>query len=365
MSRCKIINLKYLKDFSLSFVCGPSLRNFKMSELSAFEVYQLQSRSEKKNLNKIKKKDNKFKKNRKVSKLKDRIKPFITKDIIENNCELIGKQNFSTDTIKKSDSSLKVTSKLETSLNHLNGKKNESDSDSDEPPKLIPIKLPNKKKVNDSFKKKKAVFEQDFIVKKPKKPLVLNPDKINITETLKQNFDESEEIHEDAFLIGEDIFKYLITPTNPTKFFNDYWEKKVLHIPRNCNGYYSSLISSEKLDSILRNNSLYYTKNVDIVSYENGKRETLNPLGRAVPSAVWDFYANGCSVRILNPQSYSSKLHALVSSLQEYFGNMVGTNLYLTPPGSQGFAPHYDDIEAFVIQIEGKKHWKIYSPKYE
>ena len=37
---------------------------------------------------------------------------------------------------------------------------------------------------------------------------------------------------------------------------------------------------------------------------------------------------------------------------------------YLTPPGSQGFAPHYDDIEAFVIQLEGKKHWRLYNPRY-
>ena len=36
---------------------------------------------------------------------------------------------------------------------------------------------------------------------------------------------------------------------------------------------------------------------------------------------------------------------------------------YLTPAGSQGFAPHYDDIDAFVLQLEGKKHWKVYSPR--
>lgn len=42
---------------------------------------------------------------------------------------------------------------------------------------------------------------------------------------------------------------------------------------------------------------------------------------------------------------------------------MVGSNVYLTPPNSQGFAPHYDDIEAFVLQLEGAKHWKIYAPR--
>ena len=34
---------------------------------------------------------------------------------------------------------------------------------------------------------------------------------------------------------------------------------------------------------------------------------------------------------------------------------------YLTPPDSQGFAPHYDDIEAFILQVEGSKRWRIYS----
>lgn len=51
------------------------------------------------------------------------------------------------------------------------------------------------------------------------------------------------------------------------------------------------------------------------------------------------------------------------SKLQEFFHCMVGSNVYLTPPNSQGFAPHYDDIEAFVLQLEGAKHWKVYAPR--
>jgi lysine-specific demethylase/histidyl-hydroxylase NO66 len=49
--------------------------------------------------------------------------------------------------------------------------------------------------------------------------------------------------------------------------------------------------------------------------------------------------------------------------LKETFGTFVGANLYLTPPDAQGFAPHWDDIEAFVLQIEGKKRWKLYRPR--
>lgn len=51
----------------------------------------------------------------------------------------------------------------------------------------------------------------------------------------------------------------------------------------------------------------------------------------------------------------------MLAFLQDYFGCMMGANAYLTPADSQGFAPHYDDIEAFVLQLEGKKKWKLYS----
>lgn len=37
------------------------------------------------------------------------------------------------------------------------------------------------------------------------------------------------------------------------------------------------------------------------------------------------------------------------------------SNAYLTPAGSQGFAPHYDDIDAFILQLEGRKQWKVYN----
>lgn len=56
-------------------------------------------------------------------------------------------------------------------------------------------------------------------------------------------------------------------------------------------------------------------------------------------------------MRLLNPQTYTGEVWYLLSTLQELFGCMVGANIYLTPPGTQGFAPHYDDIEGFVLQV--------------
>jgi ribosomal protein L16 Arg81 hydroxylase len=34
----------------------------------------------------------------------------------------------------------------------------------------------------------------------------------------------------------------------------------------------------------------------------------------------------------------------------------------MTPPRSQGLPPHYHDVEVFILQLEGTKHWSLYSP---
>lgn len=164
---------------------------------------------------------------------------------------------------------------------------------------------------------------------------------------------------------GLKAFKWMIAPYNPDEFFNRIWEKKPLHIARKKPNYYKEIISTPIIDDMFRNENIQFTKNIDVTSYVNGKRETHNPEGRAHPHLVWDFYLNGCSIRLLNPQTYIPKLHLLNATMQEFFHCFVGANAYLTPPDSQGFAPHYDDIEAFILQTEGRKHWQIYKPRAE
>ena len=102
---------------------------------------------------------------------------------------------------------------------------------------------------------------------------------------------------------------------------------------------------------------------MDVTSWTKTEgRQTHNLPGRAHPAQVWDFYNNGCSVRMLNPATYSNSVYEMCSNLQEFFGCFVGSNIYLTPPATQGFAPHYDDVEVFMLQVEGRKRWKIYKP---
>ncbi|XP_043494934.1 ribosomal oxygenase 1 [Polistes fuscatus] len=195
-----------------------------------------------------------------------------------------------------------------------------------------------------------------------KKSKKQNNDKSNTTENqIICNVKINNIFMQDPVFQSYMLFEWMIYPLPFEKFFNDFWEKKPAFVKRTNADYYKVLMSTPILDKILRDNNILFSKNIDITSYDKGVRENHNPEGRALPTTVWDYYRNGCSVRMLNPQTYLPRIHLLNATLQELFGCFVGSNSYLTPPGSQGFAPHYDDIEAFILQIEGKKRWRLYN----
>lgn len=177
------------------------------------------------------------------------------------------------------------------------------------------------------------------------------------------DFLDSLEVTEDVHSKGKQILEYILFPLDIKTFFSDYWEKKPLLVKRESESYMNGLFSTETFDGILRRKYIEYTKNLDVTSYSGGKRETHNPQGRAHAPVVWDYYSNGCSLRMLNPQTFCKTVWQTLSCLQEFMGSFCGANIYLTPAGSQGFAPHWDDIEAFIIQLEGKKRWRVYKPR--
>lgn len=76
--------------------------------------------------------------------------------------------------------------------------------------------------------------------------------------------------------------------------------------------------------------------------------------------AVARLYRRGATI-ILNQLHQSDiALAALCRSLEQVFSCHVQTNIYLTPPGSQGFHTHYDNHDVFVLQIKGEKTWRLY-----
>jgi hypothetical protein len=48
--------------------------------------------------------------------------------------------------------------------------------------------------------------------------------------------------------------------------------------------------------------------------------------------------------------------------LADELGHPVQINAYITPPQNRGFAAHYDVHDVFVLQVSGRKHWRMHAP---
>jgi hypothetical protein len=50
------------------------------------------------------------------------------------------------------------------------------------------------------------------------------------------------------------------------------------------------------------------------------------------------------------------------SQLSAELGHPVQVNSYITPAQNRGFAPHYDVHDVLVLQVQGRKRWRIHAP---
>ncbi|WP_369808551.1 MULTISPECIES: cupin domain-containing protein [unclassified Mycobacterium] len=96
----------------------------------------------------------------------------------------------------------------------------------------------------------------------------------------------------------------------------------------------------------------------------DGESSTL-PLPRAwdgTPDiyALYNAYNSGYTIIINRLQARWGPIAILCRSLEESLRHPVNINLYFTPRHSQGFSPHFDDHDVFILQLAGEKRWLLY-----
>ncbi|KAI6186315.1 Bifunctional lysine-specific demethylase and histidyl-hydroxylase [Aphelenchoides besseyi] len=158
--------------------------------------------------------------------------------------------------------------------------------------------------------------------------------------------------------------KWLTSPIGVQDFFEHIYTQRGVIIHRSDAEYYENVFSASAFYEMFQKHVLDYGINVNIANYKDGIRTTHNPDGRAYSGAIRSFINSGYSIQCVNPQTFNENIHYICDVLQELYGCFVGANWYVTTlqKGSSGFAPHYDDIDAFMIQTAGRKHWTIYAP---
>ncbi|TDC28878.1 cupin [Micromonospora sp. 15K316] len=77
---------------------------------------------------------------------------------------------------------------------------------------------------------------------------------------------------------------------------------------------------------------------------------------------VLEQYAAGATLVLQGLHRTWPPLIDFARDLSLALGQPLQVNAYLTPAGNQGFATHYDTHDVFVLQVDGRKHWRIHPP---
>ena len=150
--------------------------------------------------------------------------------------------------------------------------------------------------------------------------------------------------------------KALHAPVTEEAFRADYWEKEPLIVRRNDPNYYGDLFSLEDFDRAVATEPT----SLRTANASTKKNFTFtNPATTLDVESILGEMKDGTTLILNALERREPKLGRLCRLLSQETGFRYQTNLYLTPASGQGFTPHYDNHDVFILQVLGFKHWKI------
>lgn len=163
---------------------------------------------------------------------------------------------------------------------------------------------------------------------------------------------------------------WLLRPIISSEFFCSHWEKQPLFIARGDVDYFTSLPGLNSVDELITStygSDARALTDVRIIrSEQGGKISELEPHlhGNGTPDIqdIYRAYQEGYSVIINGIHLRSAIIANLSRNLEATLHHRVGANMYLTPQQGQGFAPHVDTHDVFILQLHGVKHWHVGTP---
>ncbi len=163
--------------------------------------------------------------------------------------------------------------------------------------------------------------------------------------------------------------EWLLSPTTPDAFFGQYWEKRPLVLHRGDESYYRTVLTLADMDRILSSHDLKHptvqlvknSASVPPPRYTTTVEVKGVPVGGVIELVkLFAEYQQGATITIDQLHRSWTPLARLCAAVEQALSHPTQTNVYLTPPSSQGFSPHYDTHDVFILQTAGSKRWRLY-----
>ncbi|MBL4539134.1 MAG: hypothetical protein JKP96_10730, partial [Oceanicaulis sp.] len=157
------------------------------------------------------------------------------------------------------------------------------------------------------------------------------------------------------------VLAELIAPHTAEAFFETVFETRALHAPGSAPDRFTPLISLAAIDAMLAE-GLFREGDLSMARAEPRLPDGawLREDGLVDRGEVARFYQQGATLILPQLQARHRPLADLCRQLEADFSCPVQTNIYLTPPNAQGFQTHYDNHDVLVLQVEGRKRWRLY-----
>ncbi len=145
-------------------------------------------------------------------------------------------------------------------------------------------------------------------------------------------------------------------------FISGYWEREPLHVAHGETSDLANLTSLAEIDAILttrphRHPGILLANAASPVSPDDYTEGT----DRIDPVRLVRRFAAGSTIVLNHLDDGSPRVRELCARLETELGIEVQANTYLSPPGAQGFAVHYDSHDVIIVQCAGTKLWKLYN----
>ena len=161
-------------------------------------------------------------------------------------------------------------------------------------------------------------------------------------------------------------FDQVVAPMGTDAFLRNYWLKSFCHIPGRT-GRFTDLLSWSELNAILEQHRLTPPR---LKLYKDG--QPLDPaqyltssifgVPRLDAGGLATCLAQGASLILDDAQEVAPGVRELMQSFQDELRTDAFANLYAGWHSQKAFHIHWDPQEAFVIQLSGRKRWRVYQP---
>ena len=173
---------------------------------------------------------------------------------------------------------------------------------------------------------------------------------------------------------AEDALALTLDPVSAASFFDESWERQPRVIARADRERFRELLDVAGIERLvcetgMRMPAFRLVKDgsplppsdyTDDIPWRPGSFSQIASVERVAAE-----FAAGATLVLQALHLWRPAVAVYCRGLEMRLGFPVQANAYLTPAAAQGFAVHHDTHDVFVLQVEGRKRWRLYEPRLE